>query len=444
MPILRTLEERGPSAERTVRLLTCVLSYDDLIAPPAQPFVLGAALRIGRADDDRPLGLRAPGELRAPDRWLSGEHATVERRGDADVIRDAGSRNGTWVNGRAVTEHRLASGDLVEVGHLLFCYRVAGEADAARVLEDEPALGPTGTLCPAVAALAADLERVAPSREPVLLLGETGTGKEVAAAMVHAASGRRGPCVVVDCGAVPETLFEATFFGHRRGAFTGASEPRVGEITRAHGGTLVLDELGNLSAASQAKLLRVIEDGRVTPLGGAEATAVDVRWIAATNRELVGDAGFRSDLYQRLAGYVARLPPLRERREDLGLLAAHLLEAAEIRAASCTAAAGRALFTSAFAGNVRELRARLRSAALLAAGGAIDVAHVEPAAPAAAPPPAATAAERRGPPTAEEVTAALARARGNVVHAAASLGAHPRQVYRWLARYGIAIERFRE
>jgi DNA-binding NtrC family response regulator len=437
MTILRTREEPKPRSGQRVRLLTQVLSFDDLLAPPARVVDLGRKLSIGREGGDC--------DLRLADPWLSTEHLVIETRGDADVLVDRGSRNGTWVNGRRAGEHRLASGDLIEAGHTLFAYRVCDAAAAARVLGGEPKLGPTRTFNPDVALLAEELTRVARSRDPVLIVGETGTGKESAAAMVHAESGRRGPCVVLDCGAVPETLFETTFFGHRRGAFTGASEPRVGEIARAHGGTLVLDEVGNMGAAAQAKLLRVIEDGRVTPLGAAEPMVVDVRWIAATNRELVGDPEFRVDLVARLSGFVARLPPLRERREDLGVLTAAILDAAGVTRVSCSAAAGRELYNSAFGANIRELRARLRSAALLAGDGAIELGHVQRA-PAAAAPTTATPEPRSRkplPPTAAELSAALEQANGNVVHAAASLGTHPRQVYRWLAHYGLDVERFR-
>jgi DNA-binding NtrC family response regulator len=449
VPVTGTLEEPPTQIAAPVFRLTYVLSYDALVDDAARGFALdGATLAIGRAAIEGPPTLERD-ELRLPDRWMSGDHAVIEARGDGHVIRDLGSRNGTWVDGVRITEQRLSSGALIEVGHSLLCYRACDAREAAALDGPPPRLGPTRTWSPAVAAVVRDLERIARSRESVLILAETGAGKEIVAAALHAWSGRDGELAAVDCGAIPESLFESTFFGHRRGAFTGAAEARDGEITRADGGTLFLDEVGNMSATAQAKLLRTIETGEVTPIGG-EPRTVDVRWVAATNRDLVGDgAGFREDLLRRLAGYVARIPPLRRRREDLGVLAAHLLADAGVARASITAAAGRALFASPLPGNVRQLRTVLRSAAILAGGASpqIDVHHLGEglAAPTAAraDEPEPEPDERKKAPTADEVTAALTRTGGNVVRAAAALGAHPRQLYRWIERLGIDVEQYR-
>ncbi len=455
-----TWTEAVGSPARPVRLLTYVLHYDDLIDSPHVPGAelpwrldqLPRPLTLGRAGDNHATGLRETGELRLQDRWASGVHAEIDRSGDADVVRDLGSRNGTWVNGRRVEDHRLADGDLLEVGHTLFCYRIVDltHHEALAAAAAAPALTPTRTRCPEVAALERDLLRIARSRESVLLLGETGTGKEIAAAAVHAASGRRGAYGTVDCGAVPESLFEATFFGHRRGAFTGAADARVGEIVRADNGTLFLDEVANMSPSSQAKLLRVLEDGKVTPLGAAEAQQVDVRWVAATNRDLFADAaGFRPDLLRRLAGFVARLPPLRARREDLGVLASHLLREAGIDRASISGSAARQLFVGAFPGNVRELRTTLRAAAILAGDSSIDVSHL-PVAPPAGTPAAesvsgtTSVAPGAAPPDAAKIIAVLAATGGNVVRAAQQLAAHPRQLYRWIERYNIPLDDYRQ
>lgn len=453
MSVFETLGEERPKRPARVRLLAYVLSYDDLLADgtfvarvdPADP------VTIGRAYDDEPTGFRDPTELRLQDRWASGGHAVIDRKGDADVVRDVGSRNGTWVNGERITEHRLEDGDLLEVGHSLFCWRVVDESLAAALDGKEPPrLGPTRTCCPEVAALRRELGKIAPSNESVLILAETGAGKEIVAEAVHELSGRRGAYCTVDCGAVPESLFEATFFGHRRGAFTGAEGARVGEIATADRGTLFLDEVANMNLTSQGKLLRVLEDGKVTPLGSTEHTQVDVRWIAATNRDLfAGEVPFRDDLLRRLAGYVARIPPLRRRREDLGSLAAHLLRQAGIEKAAISAAAGRKLFTGRFPGNIRELRTTLRSAAILAGAAAIDLEHLPKleAAPEGDPrrdgDDDAAGASRRGTPSAEELTAALAATGGNVVRAAQKLGTHARQLYRWIEKLGIDLDKYR-
>jgi DNA-binding NtrC family response regulator len=315
-------------------------------------------------------------------------------------------------------------------------------------------------------ALVRELHWLAPSGESVLLLSESGTGKEIAAQMVHRLSGREGPFCPVDAGAVPESLFESVLFGHRRGAFTGAAADQAGHLLRAHRGTLFLDEVANMSLSSQAKLLRVIEDGKVTPLGAAVAQQVDVRWIAATNVNIFAEATpFRKDLLRRLAGHVARLPPLRRRREDLGVLTAHFLRETGVTAASITTLAGRRLFNERFAGNVRQLRSLLRSAVLLAPEGRIDLPHLSSLyaatapltpplpLPAAVPPregkndepdhdPDSAEAGRR--PTPEEIERSLTLCRGNVVRAAQRLGVHPRQLYRLIERYAIDLRRYRD
>jgi transcriptional regulator of acetoin/glycerol metabolism len=460
VPVWQTLEDPKQATPTPRLLLTYVLSYDDLAAETTRTLALDDdcfPLGIGRGEGALELR-RATRELAVPDAWLSGAHARLERSAGGVVVHDLGSRNGTWVNGRRVTEHRLASGDCLEVGHSLLVFRVADDAGVA-ALAAAPRLGPTRTFAPATALLVRDLERIARSREPVLLLAETGAGKEVAATMVHERSGRPGPYVAIDCGAVPESLFEATFFGHRKGAFTGAAATLTGEIERADGGTLLLDEVGNMSPACQAKLLRVIEEGRFTPLGAGAPVRVDVRWLAATNRDVLADpAGFRPDLLRRLASFVGRLPPLRERREDLGALTAHLLADAGVRRAAITTAAGRLLYASSLPGNIRQLRTVLRSATALAAGATIDVGHLGPlealeprAAPAGAGAGAGAGAEPEGVPARGRATApppdalaaALAAVGGNVVQAARALDTHPRQIYRWLERYGLDLERYR-
>ena len=333
-------------------------------------------------------------------------------------------------------------GDLIEVGHSMLCYRDIAESmvNAVDELAGVPCLGPTPTHNPELAMLGQALAKIGPSAEPVLILAPTGAGKEMVAGAVHTLSGRTGELRSVDCGAVPDNLAESRFFGHKRGAFTGADEQRAGEIERADGGTLFLDEVGNMTPALQAKLLRAIETGTVTPVGGSECMRVDVRWIAATNRELLtADDDFRSDLVRRLAGYVARLPPLVRRREDLGELTCYLLRAAGVERASIAPAAARTLFCNSFAGNIRQLRATLRSAALLAGDETIAPEHL-PSHDAKVIQPAAAGSAA---PDADTVTQALAATGGNVVQAAERLGTHARQVYRWIERHGIDLGKLR-
>ncbi len=445
-----TQDDSGNASEPLCPVLTYVLGYDDLLRADARAFVLDGPrpVLIGRAGEGEEVGLASPTELRVPDRWLSGTHCLIDRRGGDDVLVDQGSRNGTRVHGKAISEWRLQDGDRIEAGHSLFVYRRVPRSRAALVRGslDARQLGPTASLCPEVIALARDLRRIGSSREPVLVLAETGAGKEIVARAVHEFSARRGELRAVDCGAIPENLFESTFFGHRKGAFTGADADRAGELQRSDGGTLFLDEVGNLGEAAQAKLLRVVETGQVTPVGASRADRVDLRCVAATNRQLFGDAsGFRQDLLHRLAGYVAQLPPLRHRREDLGLLTAHILREAGVGQASISAAAARLLYNSGFGGNIRQLRTALRSAALLAGDERIEIHHLPDTL--REPEEVLESSVRREPaprrPDRETVERALAAHGGNVTAAARELQTHARQIYRWVERYGIDLDSLR-
>ncbi len=221
--------------------------------------------------------------------------------------------------------------------------------------------------------------KVAPARTSVLITGETGTGKELVAGMIHALSPRCGrEFVAVNCAAIPEGLLESELFGHERGAFTGATRRRIGRFERAHRGTLFLDEVGDMSLSTQAKILRVLQDGRVERLGGDEPVDVDVRVVAATHRDLAAEvrAGrFREDLYYRLAVVRIHLPPLRERGEDVVLLARHFarLLCADLKRPPLdfTGEALEALRRHTWPGNVRELRNAVERAVLLAEGDRI-------------------------------------------------------------------------
>jgi transcriptional regulator with GAF, ATPase, and Fis domain len=239
---------------------------------------------------------------------------------------------------------------------------------------------------PALRAVLARAALVAPTGTPVLVTGESGTGKELVARALHELGPNpRGPLVAVNCGALPRELAESELFGHERGAFTGAAARRVGWFEEASGGTLVLDEIGELPLDLQPKLLRVLETGRLRRVGGAGEVAVQVRVVAMTLRDLQGDVSrraFRDDLYYRLAGFCLRLPPLRERRGDIPLLAAHFLReiASEVGDRRLDAAALSALTTATFPGNVRELRNTIRRAAILSGqrgDGRIDVDALE-------------------------------------------------------------------
>jgi two-component system response regulator HydG len=264
--------------------------------------------------------------------------------------------------------------------------RARGDLDAG--LDATGAAGMVGR-SPAIRALLDMLFLAAPTGATVLIDGETGTGKELVARAVHRLSRRsRGPFVAVNCAALPETLIESELFGHERGAFTGADRPHQGRFRQAHGGTLFLDEIGDMPLGLQAKLLRVLQEGEVQPLGGTRTETVDVRLVAATNRkldELVQAGKFRSDLYYRLNVVSLRLPPLRERREDVAPLAAHFLGASGRR---FTSAAMAVLEQYPWPGNIRELENLIERLVVLKPAGDLDVADLPPEmrrAPASAP-----------------------------------------------------------
>ncbi len=288
------------------------------------------------------------------------------------------------------------------------------------------------------------LSKVAATSASVLLLGESGTGKELAARYVHEKSPRREhPFIAINCAALTETLLESELFGHERGAFTGADQQRRGRVELADGGTFFLDEVGELAPNLQAKLLRVLEDGAFERLGGSRTFRVDVRWIAATNRDLgaqIRAGAFREDLYHRLAVFPIELPPLRARTEDLVPLACALLGviASELGRPGLTLDAGAeaALLRHTWPGNIRELKNMLERAAILSDGRVIgtEALWMDPvtqARAAKAEPVAETLAELEK----RVVLQALAEVDGNRKAAAERLGIGLRTLYDKLKRY---------
>ncbi|HET6578671.1 MAG TPA: sigma-54 dependent transcriptional regulator, partial [Gemmatimonadales bacterium] len=290
------------------------------------------------------------------------------------------------------------------------------------------------------------IERVGPTEARVLLTGESGTGKELAAAAVHAASRRAGrPFVTVNCAAIPRDLVESEMFGHERGAFTGATERRLGRFELAHTGTLFLDEIGDLSADAQAKLLRTLETGELQRLGAESSQRVDVRIIAATNRRLedaVADGAFREDLFFRINVFPVRLPPLRERLEDLPLLVAHLAGRVRPRQAPAfTPEALAALARYAWPGNVRELANLVERLGILS-GPTVDAAAVREVlrggpAPAPAVLPARPLSDALDDYERGLIGAALGQAQGNIAEAARLLQTDRANLYRRIRRLGL-------
>ena len=291
------------------------------------------------------------------------------------------------------------------------------------------------------------IERVGPTEARVLVTGESGTGKELVAAAIHTASRRANRAfVTVNCAAIPRDLVESEMFGHERGAFTGATERRLGRFELAHEGTLFLDEIGDLSAEAQAKLLRTLETGELQRIGAESSLRTDVRVVSATNRRLedeVSAGNFREDLFFRLNVFPISLPPLRERLEDLPALVAHLAERVRPRqAVTFTPAAFEALSAYSWPGNVRELANLIERLSILC-GPTVDAGAVRGVLRGghSAPVPAGTL----GLPLSEAlddfersmISAAMAQAEGNVAEAARVLKTDRANLYRRMRRLGI-------
>ena len=456
--------EGAPVANRLLPHLFLVCDSDRPLSSSVRFSLDGVnSVEIGRtgqpvAGRDGPGGQRLI--IGLPDAWVSTAHANLRSTPTAWVIEDNKSKNGTRINGRQQMLAPLCDGDLIELGHSFFLFReaLATSADEPTVLKsNEPraaALGMT-TLVPSLAAELKKLEAIAASPVSVVLQGETGTGKEVIAIAMHRLSGRLGPFLPVNCGALPETLIESELFGSRKGAYSGADKDRPGLVRSADRGTLFLDEIGELSPSAQAALLRVLQDGEILPIGATQPIKVDVRVAAATNRDLdtlVSRGQFRADLLARISGFVAWLPPVRDRREDLGILIGTLLRrqlgdrASEI-SLSCDAV--RELLLYDWPLNVRELEKWLAASLVLSRGQRIELEHLPVR---VRPNPEIRGATANKPGTdpatqpkqkeselrkREELLGLLRAHEGNVSAVARALGKARPQVQRWLKRYGI-------
>jgi DNA-binding NtrC family response regulator len=339
---------------------------------------------------------------------------------------------------------------LLKLGQIAQRRQLERELAAARAqLQGGHSSGIVGR-SPSMVRLLERLETLAPSDAPVLVTGESGTGKELVARSLHASSPRRQkPFVAVNCAAFPETLLEAELFGHERGAFTGAVKRREGRFKAADGGTLMLDEISEIPLPAQAKLLRVLQEGIVEPLGTNAPVAVDVRIVSASNRNLkqrVAEGRFREDLYYRLNVLDLSIPPLRERRGDIPLLVEFFLKrkAGEGAAPTIAPRAWAALSEYSFPGNVRELEHAVEHAVVLSRGGPIDLEHlpqdiVGTREPAAEPSggslrPLAVAVKEF---EREYLVRALAACEGRKVRAAEMLGISRKNLWEKLKAHGL-------
>lgn len=323
-------------------------------------------IRIGRGE---------PNDLALDDDLASRLHADLSVTQEGFRLQDLGSRNGTFLGPHRVIDAYVSRGDRIRIGENTLAFDATDET-VVLPLASGKGFGRLQAESVAMRRVLEVLERAAPTDATVLLHGETGTGKEEAARALHLSSPRaQGPFVVLDCGSIPATLLAAELFGHEKGAFTGAVGVRSGAFERAQGGTLFLDELGELAIDLQPQLLRVLERREVQRLGGGDVIPIDVRVIAATNRDLRRDVNagrFRSDLYFRLAVVEVTLPPLRERLEDLPLLVTRIFEdiaeRSRTQASPPTSADIEQLAKHYWPGNVRELRNVIERSVLIGAG----------------------------------------------------------------------------
>ncbi len=388
------------------------------------------------------LGRSAAGAGKIDDARLSREHCEIYL--DASLggyaVRDLTSKNGTFVGGARNERALLSNGSVLSIG------------DTVLVVDEEPPEGllPEAGSDPHAAkeivgssafavALRRSVAAIARDDASVLILGDTGTGKEITARALHRLSKRSGECVALNCAAIPPHLMESELFGHKKGAFTGAEDDREGYIARSSGGTLFLDEIGELPAPLQAKLLRVVEERIVYPLGRGVPKTVDLRIVAATQVD-IEKSGFRRDLFARLGDWVLRLLPLKERRADVVPLLEHFVQAFGPR--PWTAEAIEALLLHEWPLNAREVRQMARRVATSAADSEVfDLPHL----PRELQRPLLVRvnAQEGGAPDRERLEAALKLAGGNVKRASEELKCDRKSLYRWMNKYGIDPENFR-
>jgi DNA-binding NtrC family response regulator len=448
--------------------------------PSAVPFAV-PSVTLGRESDNT---------LSIPEAAVSRYHARFERRPDGRTwVVDTQSTNGTFVNGRRVRELPLAAHDVVRIGDTLFRFVDHGiygygayRIDGTIVRQARPFMhGVEKSLLIGGYQIDAVLDRVAKvaqSNISVVVTGESGTGKELVAREIHRLSGRKGAFQAINCAAIPENLIESELFGYRRGAFSGASSDKTGHVRAAHGGTLFLDEVGDMPMDAQSKLLRVLQEKEVVPLGATDPEKVDVRVVCATHRDLTAreaEGLFRGDLHGRLRELSVRLPSLRERLEDLYPLVLYFLAKHGKSETEVGFPVMLALAHYHWPYNVRELESALRVGVTLSAGGALDLMHLPepvrrsldkhgaPADPSPAlrgegpndltqstfrtvQPPASAEQKPKSPreaPSEEKLRELLIRHHGNIAAVGRELGKERMQVHRYLSKYNLDIEEFR-
>ncbi|MGC4117630.1 MAG: sigma 54-interacting transcriptional regulator [Myxococcales bacterium] len=400
------------------------------------------------------IGTHPANDLVLEDRTVSRQHIEIAHTDKGFLLIDLESTNGTWLDGRRVERAYLQPNAQIRIGNTVLAFV---PVDEEIILEPEREASLSGMIGHSVRMrqIFGLIKKIAPMNVPVVIQGETGTGKELAAHAIHEYSPRRkGPFLVLDCGAIPPNLIESEFFGHEKGSFTGATSARPGAFERANGGTIFLDELGELRLDLQPKLLRVLENREVRRVGANDVIEVDVRVIAATNRDLakeVAQGNFREDLYFRLSVINIQLPPLRERREDIPHLARAMLSDPEVVARHgplrISPAAMNVLMNYGWPGNVRELTNVVSHVLTFAEGEEIQVDHL---------PPRLRGQEKQAPLPFNEhlsfkeakeqllenfereyLSTVLKRCGGNISQAARESGLHRKSIERLVKKYSL-------
>ena len=398
------------------------------------------SLTIGR-------GSESAGGARFDDRLLSREHLRITRTSRGYEIEDLGSTNGTFLDGpRLERPTRLSSGALVLFGNQVAVFRLVTDAELAALQQDTSTpFGPLPTFSPALALLYARLRKLARTDAELLLVGETGVGKEVCARAIHRASGRKGRFVAINCAALPGVLVESELFGYLAGAHSTARGAKAGLVEAAEGGTLFLDEVGDMAPVLQTKIFRFLQDRSFSPLGSTKLRRVDVRVIAATPRQSigVGVGALRADLAARLGAEPMVIPPLRKRPEEILSLVAHFA-AGTVR--ELEPAAARALCLYGWPLNVRELEKTIANALALTTGVRLRLEHLPASVRGALQRGAPIEVRRRDPrpaPDANELERLLKQHDGNVASVARALDRKWNVVWRWVVKYKLQPDKFR-
>ncbi len=415
------------------------------------------------------IGRDDSADLCLPVAAVSRTHAEIIWDESRWLVRDMESRNGTLLDGHPITQAILERGAELRIGDGVYKFLDYDVSDYCDYLLDGTVVGQGRLVAQSdlvggckMDRIAAELERIAPTNLSVMLLGESGTGKEVAARELHRCSGRKGAFHAVNCAAIPATLLESELFGYKRGAFSGADRDKPGLIRLADQGTLLLDEIGDMSLEAQAKLLRVLQSREVYPLGATAPERVDLRVVCATHRDLlrlIQLEKFREDLYARLNEYQLKLPPLRDRKEDIFQLTREFLRRHGHPELGLTFGFVLGLVNYDWPYNVRELEGCIKRCIALADKSTVDesllpepikelmaeygrpIARADPLAQSSPLDIVRTA--RGSAPSDAELRALLEKHRGNVAAVGRDLGKARMQVHRWLERFGIDVDEYR-